>query len=115
MIVLEMQLASKAHARFDVIQCQRNPVSVELEHHVRQHIAPVLRGFLRRDGLIAITIDERDDPFGNARAWCEIDLQLHARVRERHARGLKVFVETMSRWRCGQYKKKAREDRKSVV
>ena len=138
MIVLETELASKAHARldvaarahlngaeavahflerrrFDVIQRQRNRAAVELEHHVRQNLPPVPFRLERRDSLVAITIDQRNDAVGDTRSGRQIDLQLHARVRERHARGLKVFVETMGGRRRGQHKKKARRRRREAA
>ena len=76
-------------------QCQRDRAAVKFEHNVRQHVPPVRFRFERRDLLVAITIDQRDDAVCNSRPWSQIDFQRHTRARQRHARGLKILVETM--------------------
>jgi hypothetical protein len=93
--------------RFDVIECQRDRAAVKFEHHVSEDFSAVPFGLQRRDALVGIAIDQRDDAIGDSCTRRQIDFQRHAAVCKRHARGLQILVETMRGRRRGQHNEQA--------
>lgn len=87
-------------------QPQRNGAIIELEEKARQNDPPVRFRLEGRYPVVAITIDERDDASRNARARRKVDVEHDPGARERDARSLKIFVETM----CGRRRRKHEEE-----
>ena len=69
--------------------------AVELQHEIRQDHLPVRSRLDRRNCVVAITIEERDDRGCDVHAGRQVHFQRDPIARERHARGLEILVEAM--------------------